>query len=328
MRSRRRFVLALGAGALAVPFAGVAQQPAKTYRIGFLASETPSDPSQAKRLEVLRSALRQLGYRESENIVIDARWAEGQYDRLPSLAAELVARRVNVIVASGTKATVAASKATTTIPIVMGSTGDPIGLGLTTDLARPSANVTGRTNFGPELGPKLCEALKEAVPSIVRMAYLFNPADPPTTFPGMQSAAKALKLELRSFEAGTSKQFDGAFTEMVKAQSHAVVVQGDTLFAVNVESIARLALKHRLPSASSLNDFAEVGGLMTYGPDRLEGFRRAAFFADRLLKGAKPGDLPIERPTKFELVVNMKTAKALGVAIPQSLLLRADTVVE
>ena len=328
MRSRRQFVLAVGAGALGVPFAAFAQQGTKHYRIGFLASETPSDPSHAKRLEVLRSALRELGYKEGGNIVIDARWAEGQYDRLPALAAELIARNVRVIVSSGTKATLAASKATATIPIVMGSTGDPIGLGLTSDLARPTGNITGWTNFGPELGPKLIEALKEAIPSITRIAYLFNPADPPTTYSAMESAVKGLQVELRRYEADAPNHFDAAFGQIVKAQSHAVVVQGDTLFGVNVRTIAQLALKHRLPSASSINEFAEAGGLIAYGPNRLEGFRRAAVFVDKLLKGAKPGDLPIERPTRFERVINMKTAKALGVSIPQSLLLRADTVIE
>ena len=321
-------MLALGAGALAVPCEAFAQQGTKLYRIGFLASEAPSDPSQAKRLEVLRSALQQLGYKEGGNILIDARWAAGQYDRLPALASDLVARKMDVIVASGTKATLAASKATATIPIVMGSTGDPIGLGLTTDLAQPSRNVTGWTNFGPELGPKLMEALKEAVPSIARIAYLFNPADPPTAFQGMQSAARGLKVDLRGFEAGTPKQLDGVFGEMVRVQSHAVVVQGDTLFSVNVQTIARLALQHRLPSASSIDEFAEAGGLIAYGPNRLEGWRRAAFLVDKLLNGAKPGDLPIERPTKFERVINMKTARALGLAIPQPVLLRADRVIE
>lgn len=326
MKSRRQVILALGA--LAVPLAGFAQQAAKSYRIGFLAAEASSDQSQATRLKVLRVALRDIGYSEGQNIVIDDRWADGQYDRLRTLASELVALRVSVIVTSGTKATVAAKNATATIPIVMGSTGDPIGLGFTTNLARPSGNVTGSTNFGPELGPKLLEALKETASKISQVAFLVNPADPPTTLPGMQSAGRSLKLELRLFEVGTPKQFDSVFMEIVKARSDAVVVQGDTLFAVNVETVARLALKHRLASASSLNEFADAGGLITYGPDRLEGYRRAAVFVDKLLKGAKPGDLPIEQPTKVARVINVKTAQALGLIIPQSLLLRADRLVE
>jgi len=314
MKARREFIVALGAGALALPFAGFAQQTAKSYRIGFLASEAASHPSQAKRLEVLKAALRELGYREGSDIVIEDRWADGRYDRLPGLASELVALKVSVIVASGTKAATAAENATTTIHIVMGSTGDPIGLGFTTNLARPSGNVTGTTNYGPELGPKLLEALKEAAPRTAKAAYLVNPADPPRTFPGMQSAAKALKFELRLVEARGPELFETAFLGMVKAHNDAVLVQGDTLFAVNVQTIAGLALKYRLASASSLNDFADAGGLITYGPDRLEGFRRAAVFVDKLLKGARPHDLPIERPTKLERVINLKTAKALGLA--------------
>ena len=328
MKSRRQVILALGAGAFAVPLAGFAQQAAKSYRIGFLAAEASSDQSQATRLKVLRAALRELGYTEGKNIVIDERWADGQYDRLRTLAAELVALKVSVIVTSGTKATLAAKYATATIPVVMGSTGDPIGLGFTSNLARPSGNITGSTNFGPELGPKLLEALKETASKITQVAYLVNPADPPTTLPVMQSAGRSLKLELRLFEVGAPNQFDSVFVEIVKARSDAVVVQGDTLFAVNVQAIARLALKHRLASASSLNEFADAGGLITYGPDRLDGYRRAAAFVDKLLKGAKPGDLPIERPTKFERVINVKTANALGLTIPQSLLLRADRLIE
>jgi putative ABC transport system substrate-binding protein len=324
--TRRQIIIALGAGALGVPLAAFAQQAQKSYRIGFLASEAPSDPSQAKRLELLKSGLRDLGYVEGKNIDIEVRWAEGHYDRLPALASELVALKVSVIVTSGTKATVAAKNATGTIPIVIGSTGDPIGLGLTTSLARPSANVTGSTNLGPELGAKLLELLKEAVPRITQVAYLVNPADRPTYLPAMQTTAKSFRLTLPVFEAGAPKQFDSAFAEMVKARCDAVLVSGDTLFAVNVQTVAELALKHGLPSASVLDDFAEVGGLITFGPDRLEGYRRAAVFVDKMLKGAKPGDLPIQQPSKFELIINTTTAKTLGVTIPQALQLRARLI--
>jgi len=307
--------------------AALAQQAAKSYRIGFLASEAPSDPSQAKRLELFRSGLRDLGYVEGKNIVLEVRWAEGKYDRLPALASELIALKVSVIVASGTKATMAAKNATATVPIVMGSTGDPIGLGVTSSLARPSGNVTGWTIVGgPELATKLLELLKEAVPRITQVAYLVNPADPPASLPAMQATARSLKFALPVFEAQTPKQFDSAFAEMVKARCDGVVVSGDTLFGVNVQTVARLALKHRLPSASSLSEFAEAGGLITYGSDRLEGYRRAAVFVDKLLKGAKPADLPIEQPSKFELVINTTTAKSLGLTIPQALQLRARLI--
>jgi putative ABC transport system substrate-binding protein len=325
MKTRREVISALGAGALAVSLAAFAQA-VKSYRIGFLSSEAPSDPSQAKRLELLKSGLRDLGYVEGKNIVIEIRWAEGLYERLPALASELVGLKVSVIVTSGTKASIAAKNATATIPIVMGSTGDPIGLGFTTSLARPSGNVTGSTNLGPELGTKLLELLKEAVPRITQVAYLINPADRPTYLPAIQATARSFNLTLPVFEAQAPKQFDSAFAEMVKARCDAVVVQGDTLFGVNVQTVARLALKHRLPSASAINEFAEAGGLITFGPDRLEGYRRAAAFVDKLLKGAKPGDLPIEQPSKIELVINTTTAKSLGITIPQTLQLRARLI--
>jgi putative ABC transport system substrate-binding protein len=326
MKTRREVVLALGAGALTLPLAAFAQRAAETYRIGFLAAEAATDPSQAKRLEVLQSALRDIGYTEGKNIVIETRWAEGQYDRLPALASELIALKVSLIVTSGTKATLAAKKATATIPIVMGSTGDPVGLGFTTNLARPSGNITGSTNIGPELGGKLLELLKEAVPRVTQVAYLVNPADPPTYLPAIQTTAASLGLTLSVFEARTPKDFDATFAKIVKARSDALVVQGDTLFAVNVQGIAQLALKHRLASASTLEAFAEAGGLITYGPDRLAGYRRAAVFVDKILKGAKPGDLPIEQPSKFELIINTRTAKSLGVTIPQGLQLRARLI--
>jgi ABC-type uncharacterized transport system substrate-binding protein len=326
MKTRREVVLALGAGALAVPLAAFAQQAAKPSRIGFLAAEAASDRLQAKRLEVLRSALRELGYTEGTRIVIDVRWAEGQYDRLQALASELVALKVSVIVTSGTKASIAAKNATDTIPIVMGSTGDPVGLGFTTNLARPSGNVTGWTNAGPELGSKLVELLREAVPRITQVAFLVNPADPPVYLPAMQATARSLKVALPVFEARAPKEFDSAFAEMARARSDAVVVQGDTLFGVNQQTVAQLALKHRLPSASTLEQFAEAGGLITYGADRLEGYRRAAVYVDKLLKGAKPGDLPIVQPSTFELVINTRTAKSLGIALPQALQLRARLI--
>ena len=326
MKTRREVILALGAGVVAAPLTAFAQQAAKSYRIGFLASESASDPSQAKRLEVLRTSLRDLGYVEGRNIAIEVRWAEGQYDRLPALASELVALKTSVIVTSGTKATVAAKNATSTVPIVMGSTGDPIGLGVTSSLARPSGNVTGSTNLSPEIGTKLLELLKEAVPRITQVAYLVNPADPSVSLPAMQTTARSLRLALPVFEARTPNQFDGIFAEMAKARCDAVVVQGDTLFAVNVQTVAQFALTHRLPSASSLDDFAEVGGLITYGPDRLEGYRRGAVFVDKLLKGAKPGDLPIQQSSKFDLIINTITAKSLGLSIPQSLQLRARLI--
>ena len=326
MRDRRAFLGMIAGVLVAAPFSTFAQQPSPTLRrIGFLGSESASN--QAKRLEALRAGLRELGYVEGKNIVIEIRWAEGKYDRLPALAAELVGLKVSAVVTSGTKATLAMKGATTTVPIVMGSTGDPVGLGLITSLARPGGNITGWTFFGSEFAAKRLELLKEAMPRITRVAFLVNPADPPSSLQAMERTAKALKLELPQFEVRGPGEFDRTFAAMVQRHADAVIVQGDTMFAVNAKAIADLAIKHRLPSAGIV-DFAEAGGLIGNGPDQLVGHRRAATFVDKILKGANPGDLPIEQATKFQLVINLKAAKALGLTIPQSLRLRADEVIQ
>ena len=326
MRDRRAFLGMIAGVLVAAPFSTFAQQPSPTLRrIGFLGSESASN--QAKRLEALRAGLRELGYVEGKNIVIEIRWAEGKYDRLPALAAELVGLKVSAVVTSGTKATLAMKGATTTVPIVMGSTGDPVGLGLITSLARPGGNITGWTFFGSEFAAKRLELLKEAMPRITRVAFLVNPADPPSSLQAMERTAKALKLELPQFEVRGPGEFGRTFAAMVQRHADAVIVQGDTMFAVNAKAIADLAIKHRLPSAGIV-DFAEAGGLIGNGPDQLVGHRRAATFVDKILKGANPGDLPIEQATKFQLVINLKAAKALGLTIPQSLRLRADEVIQ
>jgi putative tryptophan/tyrosine transport system substrate-binding protein len=320
---RRIFIASVAGGLLAVPLAAGAQKPAMPA-IGFLGSESASN--QAKRLEALRAGLRELGYVEGKNIVIDIRWAEGKYDRLPALAAELVGLKVSVVVVSGAKATLAMTRATTTIPIVMGSTGDAVALGVVTNLARPGGNITGWTFFASESAAKRLELLKEVMPRITQVAFLFNPADPPFVLKAMEPVAKALKLELPQFEARGPNEFESAFAAMVQRHVDAIIVQGDTMFAVNAKAIADLAIKHGLPSAGIV-EFAEAGGMIGNGVDQLEGHRRAATYVDKILKGANPGDLPIERATKFRLVINLKTAKALGITVPQSLLLRADEVI-
>ena len=325
MRARRRQTLsALAGSALAIPLASFAQLRA-SYRIGFLSSEAASDPSQAHRLEALRSSLRDLGYVQGSNIGIESRWAEGNYERLPDLAAGLVALKVDVIVTAGTKATLAAAHATTSIPIVAGG-GDIAGVGLTTNLARPSGNVTGWMNFAPEVTRKLLELIKEAAPRVTHVAYLANPADPTTNTPAMQSTAASLKSRLSVFEARAPGELVSVFAEIKRARCDAVLVQGDTMFAVNARAVAELALKHRLVSASAINEYADAGGVISYGPDRLEGYRHAAGFVDKLLKGAKPGDLPIQQATAFELSINMATAKLLGLTIPQALQTRARLI--
>ena len=324
---RRAFLGAMGSAFAAASFPTVAQpQSPILRRIGFLGSESASN--QAKRLEAFRAGLRELGYVEGGNIVIEVRWAEGKYDRLPALADELVGLKVSAIVVSGTKATLAMKRATATIPIVMGSTGDPVALGLLTNLARPGGNITGSTSFSSEITAKRLELLKEAMPRSSHVAFLVNPAYPPAgALQAMEPVAKVLKLELRQVAARGPGEFDRTFAAMAQGHVDAVVVQGDTLFTVNAKAIADLAIKHRLPSAGGV-DFAEAGGMIGNGADSIEGYRRAATFVDKILKGANPGDLPIERATKFYLVINLKTAKALGITIPQSLLLRADEVIQ
>jgi len=322
---RRQLFLTLAWSALGMPLSLLAQQVRKSYRIGFLSSEAASDPAEMARLQALRSGLHDLGYVEGRNIGIESRWAEARYDRLAELAAELVALRVDVIVTAGTKATLAAARATTSIPIVAGG-GDIFGVGLTTNLSRPSGNVTGWMNFAPEVKRKLLELIKEAAPRVTYVAYLANPADPTTNTPEMQSAAASLKVRLSMFEARTPHELVSVFAKIQSARCDAVLVQGDTMFAVNARAVAELALKHRLVSASAINEYADAGGVISYGPDRLEGYRHAAGFVDKLLKGAKPGDLPIQQATAFELSINMATAKLLGLTIPQALQTRARLI--
>lgn len=321
--------MALLAGALAAPLASFAQQPQeKVPRIGFLIAETLS--GQASRVEALRAGLRERGYVEGKNIAIEFRLAEGNYDRLPELAAELARLKVDVLVTFGIKALVAAKGATTTIPIVIPSTSsDPVALGLVSSLARPGGNITGSTTFGPEIMAKRLELLKDAMPRITRVAVLVNPANSSfgPTFQQMDITAKALKLSLQPFEVRAPGEFDSVFAAMAKGRVDAIVVQDDTMFAVNAKAIADLVAKKRLPSVGS-KGFAEAGGTIGYGGIDADLYRRGAYFVDRILKGAKPGDLPIEQATRLELVINMKTAKALGIKIPQSILLRADKVIK
>jgi putative ABC transport system substrate-binding protein len=322
---RRTFVSVAAGALLAKAFAANAQ-PATVHRIGFLGSESASN--QAKRLEALRAGLRDYGYVEGKNIVIEVRWAEGNYDRLPALAAELVGLKVAVVVTSGAKANIAMARATTTIPIVVVRASLPIGQqGVITNLARPGGNITGWTGFGSELTAKRLELLREAVPRITRVAFLVNPADPASALEAMEPVLKALKLELRQYEARGPDEFDRTIAEMVQRHVEAMIVQGDTMFAVNARAVADLAIKYRLPSVG-IPEYAEAGGMLGSGADLVEGHRRAATYVDKIFKGANPGDLPIEGATKFQLVINQKTARAIGLALPQSLLLRADEVIE
>jgi ABC-type uncharacterized transport system substrate-binding protein len=323
---RREFIGLLG-GAAAWPLTAGAQHPGKVPRIGFLGSATLA--GSAKAVESLRTGLREFGYIEDTNISIEFRWAEGVYDRLPHLVAELIATNVDVLVTHGTPGTRVAKQATTTIPIVMAISGDAIATGLVSSLARPEANLTGSTFFLPQLNAKRLELLKEACPRISHVAALSNPDNPVSRpiIPAMQEAAAPLSLIVEVARAQSPGEFSLAFAAMGSSRVDSVVVTEDGEFAASFRAIATLALADNLPSIGA-KEYAEAGGLIGYGVNILALYRRAAYFVDRILKGAKPADLPIEQPTKFELIVNLKTAKMLGLAIPETFLVRADEVID
>jgi putative ABC transport system substrate-binding protein len=326
MRNRRRVVIALGVGAFAVPFASLGQPKDKVWHIGFLSANSPA--AHASRVEAVRAGLRELGYVEGKNLVIEYRWAEGKYERLPDLAAELVRLKIDVIVTHGSAAIRAARAATKTIPIVMASSGDAVTQDFVSSLARPGGNVTGSTFFITEYMAKRLELLKEAMPAIARAGVLVNP-DSASTGPiirAMEAAAKTLKLELHRFDARGPDEFGRVFDAMANRQVQAFAFQPDITFVTNPKKIADLALKFRLGSAGGTG-FAEAGGFIGFSDDNLALYRRAAYFVDRILKGGKPADLPVEQPMTFELVLNMKTAAALGVAIPPEVMVQATRVI-
>ena len=326
MNNRRKLLVALGAGALAWATHTRAQpKAAKVARIGILHPTSAS--STRGNFEALRSGLRDLGYVEGKNLVIERRWADGKYERFNELAAELVRLKVDVIVTTGTPGTQAAKQATTTIPIVMAASGDPVAAGLVASLARPGGNVTGLAIFGPEIHAKRLELLREAMPRLRRVGILRNVDNSGNDTKGLEQAAKALNLELQQFGVRGPDEFNSAFSEMSKQRIDAVVVLDDAMLNYNVKGTAELAAARRLPSAGNPT-FAEAGGVIGHGISQVGVWRRAATFVDKILKGAKPADLPIERATTFDLVINMKMAKALGITIPQSILVRADKVIE
>jgi putative ABC transport system substrate-binding protein len=324
---RREFITLLGGVAMTWPLAARAQQPTKIARIGFVgASAADSVP---ERAEAFRAGLRELGYQEGRDIVIEFRWADGRYDRLPALFNELVGRGVDVIVTHGTPGVLAAKQATATIPIVMAMSGDAEATGLVASLARPGGNVTGLTFFNPELAAKRFELLKEILPGLTEVGLLLNPANPinEPIVPAIRLTAQALRLELNPFGVREPAEFEGAFVTMAAKRVGAVVVIDDATLISNASVVARLALQQRLPS-SGWPDYAVKGGLIGYGVSFPDLFRRAATFVDKILKGARPSDLPVERATKFETIVNLRVAKALGLDVPTAILLRADEVIE
>src|SRR5437773_8861072 len=314
--------------ALTFAFGGVVAQAqqAKVVRIGFLGPTSAA--SNAGRMEALRAGLRDLGYLEGKNLVIESRWAEGKFDRLPELAAELVRLNVDVILTTGTPGIRAAKNATTTIPIVMVTSGDPVGFGFVASLAQPGGNITGSSTFGPELSAKRLELLKETLPRTQRVAVLFNPDNSinDRNLPAMEQTAKLLKIRLQRFEVRGAEEFKNAFAAMTKQRVDAVALPEDDFLNANKNEVAELVAKQRLPSIGRA-DFAEAGGLIGYAVNFFDLYRRAAIFVDKILKGAKPADLPVQQPTKFEFVINLKTAKQIGLTIPPNVLAGADKVI-
>src|SRR5262245_31858822 len=317
-------LISLVIGLVATPPDSHAQPAGKVYRIGWLANDvyTPGD-------EAFRQGLRDLGWVEGRNVVIESRFVQGKASRAPELAAELVNLKVDLIVAIAGRALVA-KDATSTVPVVFVVYADPIRLGLVASFARPGGNLTGLTSIGTDLIPKRLQLLKETTPRISRVAILVNPlrrwANLETA--RVNAAAQSLGLRLQRVEVGDPTKFERAFSDMTKDRTEALLVDNDTLFSYHRKEIADLALKHHLPTISDLREHVEAGGLMAYTVDDPDLYRRAATYVDKILKGAKPADLPVEQPTKFELVINLKTAKALGLTIPPSVLARADEVIQ
>ncbi len=325
MNHRKAALTVLAFALLGAPLPADAQQPSKVTRIGYL-SPAPDTPL----LEAFRQGLRDHGWVEGQNIAIEVRSAEGKYERLPELAAELVRLKVDVIVASTTPAALAAQHATTTIPIAIGFVADPIGSSLVASLARPGGNITGWTHLGRELRGKYVELLKEAVPGATRIGVLWNPANPihGPSLKNVEAAAQVLKVQLHPVGVQDPKELESAFSALARKHVEALVVLPDGMFLAQGDRIIALAARSRLPAMYGIMELAKAGGLMGYGVNFPDMYRHGASFVDKILKGAKPADLPIEQPTKFELVVNLKTAKALGLTIPQSLLIRADEVIQ
>ena len=330
MIDRRTFLAGTGAVLLAAPLAADAQQAEKIWRIGFHSlNVAPNRHLQ----EAFREGLRDLGYVEGRNLVIEYRDAKGKSERLPALAAELVALKVDVIVTGGQAQALAAKQATRTLPIVFAQAADPVTSGLVTSLARPGGNITGLSNLSPELVGKCLEQLTQAVPGVSRVAVLWQPGvlgerTEKDQLKGAEVAARTLGVRLQVVEARGPENFDRAFSDMSRSRAGALTVLPGPMFSIERRRLVDLAAKHRLPAVYPWREFVDAGGLMAYGPNVADLFRRAATYVDKILKGAKPADLPVEQPTTFELIINLKTAKVLGLTIPPSLLARADEVIQ
>jgi ABC-type uncharacterized transport system substrate-binding protein len=326
---RREFIAVLGGAAVAWPLGARAQQAAVPV-IGFLSNASPD--AYTIRLRAFRQGLKEAGYVEGQNVEIEYRWAEGHNSRLPALAAELVRRQVAVMVAAGgTPAAVVAKAATATIPIVFGVAVDPVETGLVASLNRPGGNLTGVTNLNVEVGPKRLELVHELLPTATIIAVLVNPTSPNIAelfSRTMQQAAQTLGLQLHVLHASTDRDFDTVFASVAQLRAGALVISPDVFFNTRSEQLAALSLRHAVPAIYQYRPFAAAGGLMSYGPSLTDAYRQLGVFAGRILKGAKPADLPVEQSTKVDFVINLKTAKALGLTFPITLLARADEVIE
>ena len=325
---RRTFLSALSGSLLAAPLAAEAQPAGKVYRIGVLSGS--SAVASKSNVEQFRLGLRELGYVESQNLIIEYRWADGQQSKLPQLATDLVRIAPDVLVVATSQPAIAVQTATTSIPVVMVNVGDPVYLGLATSLARPGRNFTGLTSFGPELAAKQIALLKELIPEVKRVAVFLNPSNPltPPWLKSVEAAARTVAVQLHPLGITGPDDVAPAFRDATHAGAGALFVAGDQVLNLQAAQISALALRNRLPTMFAVRYLLESGGLMAYSIDFAAPYRRAASYVDKILKGARPGDLPIEEPTKLELAINLKTAKALGLTIPPSLLQRADQVIE
>ena len=326
--NRRELITLLGGAAATWPLAAHAQQPARIPRVGFLGNSTAA--LEANLVGPFRDGLRELGYEEGRDIVIEYRWADGRYERFPALIAELIALKVDTIVTAGTPASLAVKNATTTIPLVMVAVGDPVATGLVASLARPGGNITGLTSMSVEMEGKRLELLREVVPKVSHIAVLWNAASPIQVIEEgeVRAAARVLGIKMLSLGVRTREEIDDALATIIGERPDALLVLADRLFLHHRTRIMDFAAQERLPGVQAYRELVEAGGLMSYGPSYADMHRRAAAYVDKILKGAKPADLPVERPVKFELVVNLKAAKALGLTIPPSVIFRADEIIE
>jgi ABC-type uncharacterized transport system substrate-binding protein len=325
---RREFITLLGGAVATWSLATHARAQAKIPRVGFMGNSTAA--LEANLVDAFREGLRELGYEEGHNIVIEYRWADGQYERFPALVTELIAAKVDVIVTAGTPAALAVKKATTTVPLVMVAVGDPVGTGLVPSLARPDGNLTGLSSVAPDLEGKRLELLREIVPSVSRVAVFFNSVNPfhVASMRQAQVAGETLGIKVQQHDIRKSEDLDEAFAAIRKERPDALLILADRVFLHNRQRMMDFTQEQRLPNVNAYKELVEAGGLISYGPSYEDMHKRAAIYVNKILKGAKPGNLPIEQPTKFTLVVNLKAAKALGISMPPTVLSRADEVVE